>query len=112
MTGAADWVLYRNPDSVVRAFRTPMPYLFEVATGDAPHQRRARDVDSHTRAVYNRSVVGSASVTNCLLQNIHGTGHLVFFGNRPCTPISFNSSSTTQIELAVRKTQNQSIAER
>lgn len=34
MTGAMDSVLGRKSDSVVRAFRTQMPYPFEIASGD------------------------------------------------------------------------------
>lgn len=34
MTGAMDSVLGRKSDSVVRAFRTQMPYPFEIAAGD------------------------------------------------------------------------------
>ena len=49
MTGAADSVLGRNSDSVVRAFRTQMPYSFEVATGDVRINGILVTVDSHTR---------------------------------------------------------------
>ena len=49
MTGAADSVLGRNADSVVRAFRTQMPYSFEVATGDVRINGVLVTVDSHTR---------------------------------------------------------------
>ena len=49
MTGAHDSVLGRNSESVVRAFRTQMPYSFEVATGDVRINGILVTVDSHTR---------------------------------------------------------------
>ncbi len=49
MTGAADSVLGRNADSVVRAFRTQMPYSFEVASGDVRINGIIVTVDSHTQ---------------------------------------------------------------
>lgn len=49
MTGSVDSVLGRNADSVVRAFRTQMPYSFEVASGDVRINGILVTVDSHTR---------------------------------------------------------------
>jgi metallophosphoesterase (TIGR00282 family) len=49
MTGSMDSVLGRNADSVVRAFRTQMPYSFEVASGDVRINGIVVTVDSHTR---------------------------------------------------------------
>jgi len=49
MTGAMDSVLGRNADSVVRAFRTQMPYSFEIASGDVRINGALVTVDSHTR---------------------------------------------------------------
>lgn len=48
MTGAMDSVLGRNADSVVRAFRTQMPYSFEVASEDVRINGILVTVDSHT----------------------------------------------------------------
>lgn len=49
MTGSADSVLGRNSESVVRAFRTQMPYPFEVAAGDVRINGVLVTVDSHTK---------------------------------------------------------------
>jgi 2',3'-cyclic-nucleotide 2'-phosphodiesterase len=49
MTGPMDSVLGRNPDSVVRAFRTQMPYPFEIATGDVKINGIVVTVDSHSK---------------------------------------------------------------
>jgi len=49
MTGAMDSVLGRNADSVVRAFRTQMPYSFEIACDDVRINGIVVTVDSHTR---------------------------------------------------------------
>ncbi|MCI0498301.1 MAG: TIGR00282 family metallophosphoesterase [Planctomycetales bacterium] len=49
MTGAADSVLGRNPESVIRAFRTQMPYPFEVAAGDVRLNGIVVTADSHTQ---------------------------------------------------------------
>ncbi|MEN8127843.1 MAG: TIGR00282 family metallophosphoesterase [Planctomycetota bacterium] len=49
MTGASDSVLGRNADSVVRAFRTQMPYSFEVASSDVRINGIIVTVDSHTQ---------------------------------------------------------------
>ncbi len=49
MTGAMDSVLGRNADSVVRAFRTQMPYSFEIASGDVRINGILVTVDSHTK---------------------------------------------------------------
>lgn len=49
MTGAMDSVLGRNPENVVRAFRTQMPYPFEVATADVRINGIVVTVDSHTK---------------------------------------------------------------
>ncbi|MHC4291816.1 MAG: TIGR00282 family metallophosphoesterase [Planctomycetota bacterium] len=49
MTGASDSVLGRNPESVVRAFRTQMPYPFEVASGDVRINGIVVTADSHTQ---------------------------------------------------------------
>jgi metallophosphoesterase (TIGR00282 family) len=49
MTGSMDSVLGRNADSVVRAFRTQMPYSFEVASGDVRINGILVTVDSHTQ---------------------------------------------------------------
>jgi metallophosphoesterase (TIGR00282 family) len=49
MTGPMDSVLGRNPESVVRAFRTQMPYPFEIASGDVKINGILVTVDSHTK---------------------------------------------------------------
>jgi metallophosphoesterase (TIGR00282 family) len=49
MTGSMDSVLGRNADSVVRAFRTQMPYSFEVASGDVRINGIVVTVDSNTK---------------------------------------------------------------
>ncbi len=49
MTGAADSVLGRKSESVIRAFRTQMPYPFEVATSDVQIHGIVVTVDSHTK---------------------------------------------------------------
>lgn len=49
MTGAADSVLGRNAESVIRAFRTQMPYPFEVAASDVRINGIVVTVDSHTK---------------------------------------------------------------
>ncbi len=48
MTGAHDSVLGRRTESVIRAFRTQMPYPFEIATGDVRMSAISVTVDSHT----------------------------------------------------------------
>lgn len=49
MTGASDSVLGRNPESVVRSFRTQMPYPFEVASGDVKINGILVTVDAGTQ---------------------------------------------------------------
>jgi metallophosphoesterase (TIGR00282 family) len=49
MTGASDSVLGRNPVSVIKAFRTQMPFPFEVAAGDVRIHGILVTVDSHTK---------------------------------------------------------------
>lgn len=49
MTGASDSVLGRKSESVVRAFRTQMPYPFEVATEDVRINGIVVMVDSHKK---------------------------------------------------------------
>jgi hypothetical protein len=49
MTGAHDSVLGRKTDCVIRAFRTQMPYPFEIATGDVRLSAIMVTLDSHTR---------------------------------------------------------------
>lgn len=49
MTGSHDSVLGRRTESVIRAFRTQMPYPFEIATGDVRMSAVLVMVDSHTK---------------------------------------------------------------
>ncbi|MBE0538000.1 MAG: TIGR00282 family metallophosphoesterase [Phycisphaerae bacterium] len=49
MTGAHDSVLGRRTDSVIRAFRTQMPYPFEIATGDVRLSAVLVTVDGNTK---------------------------------------------------------------
>ncbi len=49
MTGSHDSVLGRKSDCVVRAFRTQMPYPFELATGDVRLSGIVVTVDTHTK---------------------------------------------------------------
>ncbi|MBC8379579.1 MAG: YmdB family metallophosphoesterase, partial [Planctomycetes bacterium] len=49
MTGAADSVLGRKSESVIRAFRTQMPYSFEVAASDVQINGIIVTVDSHKK---------------------------------------------------------------
>lgn len=49
MTGSHDSVLGRKSDCVVRAFRTQMPYPFELATGDVRMSGIVVTVDTHTK---------------------------------------------------------------
>lgn len=49
MTGPTNSVLGRNAESVIRAFRTQMPYPFEIASGDVKIQGILVTVDSHTK---------------------------------------------------------------
>lgn len=49
MTGAMDSVLGRNPENVIRAFRTQMPYPFDVAAGDVRINGVLVTVDSNTK---------------------------------------------------------------
>lgn len=49
MTGAMDSVLGRNAQSVVKAFRTQMPYSFEIASEDVRINGLLVTVDSHTQ---------------------------------------------------------------
>ncbi|MGH2270385.1 TIGR00282 family metallophosphoesterase [Anaerohalosphaeraceae bacterium U12dextr] len=49
MTGSHDSVLGRKSDCVIRAFRTQMPYPFELATGDVRMSGILVTVNSHTR---------------------------------------------------------------
>ena len=48
MTGAHDSVLGRGVESVLKAFRTQMPFPFEIATGDVRMNGVLVTVDSHT----------------------------------------------------------------
>lgn len=49
MTGSHDSVLGRKSECVIRAFRTQMPYPFEIATGDVRMSGILVTVNSHTR---------------------------------------------------------------
>lgn len=49
MTGAADSVLGRRSESVIRAFRTQMPYPFEIAASDVRINGILFTVDTHTK---------------------------------------------------------------
>jgi 2',3'-cyclic-nucleotide 2'-phosphodiesterase len=49
MTGPVESVLGRNADSVVRAFRTQMPYAFEIASEDVRINGIIVTIDSHTK---------------------------------------------------------------
>ncbi|MCE5185967.1 MAG: TIGR00282 family metallophosphoesterase [Planctomycetaceae bacterium] len=49
MTGPMDSVLGRSSESVIRAFRTQMPYPFEIASGDVKIHGILVTVDSHTK---------------------------------------------------------------
>lgn len=48
MTGSHDSVLGRKSECVIRAFRTQMPYPFEIATGDVRMSGIIVTVNSHT----------------------------------------------------------------
>jgi len=49
MTGAHDSILGRGVESVLKAFRTQMPYPFEIATGDARMNGVLVTLDSNTK---------------------------------------------------------------
>ncbi|HUW18767.1 MAG TPA: TIGR00282 family metallophosphoesterase [Sedimentisphaerales bacterium] len=49
MTGAHDSVLGRGSESVLKSFRTQMPFPFEIATGDVKMDAILVTVDSHTK---------------------------------------------------------------
>ena len=49
MTGAHDSVLGRRTESVIKAFRTQMPFPFEIATGDVRMSGVIVTVDSNTK---------------------------------------------------------------
>ena len=49
MTGAHDSVLGRGVDSVLKSFRTQMPYPFQIATGDVQMNSILVTVDSNTK---------------------------------------------------------------
>jgi metallophosphoesterase (TIGR00282 family) len=49
MTGAHDSVLGRRTESVIKAFRTQMPFPFEIATGDVRISAIGVTVDSNTK---------------------------------------------------------------
>jgi len=49
MTGAHDSVLGRGNESVLKSFRTQMPFPFEIATGDVKMNTILVAVDSHTK---------------------------------------------------------------
>jgi metallophosphoesterase (TIGR00282 family) len=49
MTGAHDSVLGRGTESVLKAFRTQMPFPFEIATGDVKINAILVTVDSNTK---------------------------------------------------------------
>jgi len=53
MTGAHDSVLGRKTESVIKAFRTQMPYPFEIATSDVRMSSVLATVDSTTRCAEN-----------------------------------------------------------
>ena len=48
MTGAHDSILGRGVESVLKAFRTQMPYPFEIATGDVRMNGILVTIDSNT----------------------------------------------------------------
>ena len=49
MTGSSDSVLGRKAENVIKAFRTQMPYTFELASGDVRLNGIVATVDSTTK---------------------------------------------------------------
>ena len=49
MTGAHDSVLGRGTESVLKAFRTQMPFPFEIATGNVKMNGILATIDSNTK---------------------------------------------------------------
>jgi calcineurin-like phosphoesterase len=49
MTGPHDSVLGRGPGSVLKSFRTQMPFPFEIATGDVKMNAILVTVDSNSK---------------------------------------------------------------
>jgi len=49
MTGAHDSVLGRGTENVLKAFKTQMPYPFEIATGDVKINGVLVTIDSNTK---------------------------------------------------------------
>ncbi|MHC4705100.1 MAG: YmdB family metallophosphoesterase [Planctomycetota bacterium] len=49
MTGPHDSVLGRGAENVLKAFRTQMPYPFEIATGDVRMNGILVTIDSNTK---------------------------------------------------------------
>jgi 2',3'-cyclic-nucleotide 2'-phosphodiesterase len=49
MTGSSDSVLGRKAENVIKAFRTQMPYTFELASGDVRLNGIVATVDSNTK---------------------------------------------------------------
>lgn len=64
MTGAHDSVIGRNPESVIRAFRTQMPFPFDLASGDVRINAIIVSVDSNTKTASSieRIVLADQSV--------------------------------------------------
>ncbi len=63
MTGAHDSVLGRGVESVLKAFRTQMPYPFEIATGDVKMNGALVTVDSNTKKAEHIERVSVATET-------------------------------------------------
>lgn len=64
MTGAHDSVIGRNPESVIRAFRTQMPFPFDLASNDARINAILVTIDSNSKsaAAIERLVIADQSI--------------------------------------------------
>ncbi|HIJ67367.1 MAG TPA: TIGR00282 family metallophosphoesterase [Planctomycetes bacterium] len=81
MTGAHDSVLGRKVESVIKAFRTQMPYPFEIATGDVRMSAVLVTIDSTTRCAES---IQRIQITETVAQPVSydsDDGHREYYNN-------------------------------
>ena len=74
MTGAHDSILGRGVESVLKSFRTQMPYPFEIATGDVKMNSILVTVDSNTKKAerIERIAIGAETADSTIYDSDDG----------------------------------------
>ena len=81
MTGAHDSVLGRKAENVIKAFRTQMPYPFEIATGDVRMSGIMVTADSTTKCAENIKRIQIAEVSEERISYDSDDGRREYYNN-------------------------------